>query len=134
VPLPGEGWGQGHPPEIAQARLAAARAHGGALPPPDPKDFGIDGADREWLVRRQVPHPFGMYRVPLAFDGERWARLPRTFVDCHAPAYPTIDGMRSRVRSQSGWRIVPIATGHCPMVSAPQALLEVLLDVASSAA
>jgi pimeloyl-ACP methyl ester carboxylesterase len=128
VPLPGEGWGQGHPPEIVQARLAAAAAHDNALPPPDPRDFGIEGADREWLLRRQVPHPFGMYRVPLQFDGERWARLPRLFIDCNRPAYPTIDAMRARVRSQPGWRVVEIATGHCPMVSAPAELVAHLLS------
>jgi hypothetical protein len=129
VPVPGEGWGQGHPPEVVEARRAAAKAHGGALPPPDPRDFGIDGADRDWLLRRQVPHPFGMYRVPLHFDGDRWARLPRTFVDCTSPAYPTIDAMRARVRSQPGWRIVTIETGHCPMVTTPGALVDALLGV-----
>ena len=130
VPVPGEGWGTGHPPEIVQARLAAARMHDNALPPPDPADFGLTGADRDWLLRRQVPHPFGMYRVPLQFDGERWARVPRTFVDCTAPAYPTIAAMRRRVREQPGWRVVEIATGHCPMVSAPEALLRALLESA----
>jgi len=130
VPLPGEGWGSGHPPEIVQARLAAAKAHGNALPPPDPRDFGIEGADRDWMLRRQVPHPFGMYRVPLQFDGERWARTPRTFIDCNRPAYPTIDAMRARVRSQPGWRVVEIATGHCPMVTAPAELVVHLLACA----
>ncbi len=129
VPLPGEGWGAGHPPDVVQARMAAAQAHGNALPPPDPIDFGLSDNDRAWLLRRQVPHPFGMYRVPLHFDGERWASLPRCFVDCTQPAYPTINAMRTRVRSQPGWRIALIASGHCPMVSAPQALLDVLLSV-----
>ncbi len=129
VPVPGEGWGQGHAPEIVSARLAAAKANGGALPPPDPRDFGIEGDDRAWLLRRQVPHPFGMYRVPLHFDGERWAKHPRTFVDCTSPAYPTINAMRERVRAQPGWNIVTIATGHCPMVTTPQALIDALLAV-----
>jgi pimeloyl-ACP methyl ester carboxylesterase len=130
VPVPGEGWGAGHPPEIVQARLAAAQANDNALPPPDPADFGLHGADRAWLQRRQVLHPFGMYRVPLHFDGERWARVRRTFIDCTRPAYPTIDAMRKRVREQPGWRVVEIATGHCPMVSAPDALVDVLLGCA----
>jgi pimeloyl-ACP methyl ester carboxylesterase len=130
VPLPGEGWGQSHPPEIVAARQALAAAHDNALPPPDPRDFGIEGTDRDWLLRRQVPHPFGMYRVPLQFDGVRWAALPRLFIDCNRPAYPTIDAMRQRVREQLGWRVVEIATGHCPMVSAPEALVQHLLSVA----
>lgn len=127
VPLPGEGWGAGHPPDIVAARLAAAAAHDNALPPPNPADFGLAGADRDWLLRRQVPHPFGMYRVPLHFDGARWTALPRCFVDCTRPAYPTIDAMRRRVREQPGWLVAELPTGHCPMVSMPEALAALLL-------
>lgn len=133
VPLPGEGWGDGHGPEIVAARTAAAEANDFALPPPDPRDFGLGGADRDWLLRRQVPHPFGPYRDPLPFDGERWAALPRTFIDCTAPAYPTIDAMRARVRALPGFRVETIATGHCPMVSAPAALVKLLLEAAARA-
>jgi pimeloyl-ACP methyl ester carboxylesterase len=56
--------------------------------------------------------------------------LPRLFLDCNRPAYPTIDAMRQRVREQPGWRVVEIATGHCPMVSTPQVLAQHLLSVA----
>jgi pimeloyl-ACP methyl ester carboxylesterase len=132
VPVPGEGWGDAHPPAIVEARLAAARANDHALPPPDPADFGLSGADRDWLLRRQVAHPFAMYRVPLAFDGARWAAVPRMFIDCTMPAYPTIDAMRQRVRQQPGWAIRTIATGHCPMVSAPDSLVTHLLEAAAS--
>jgi pimeloyl-ACP methyl ester carboxylesterase len=128
VPLPGEGWGQAHSPEIVAARQALAAANDNALPPPDARDFGIEGADREWLQRRQVPHPFGMYRVPLHFDGARWAALPRLFIDCNQPAYPTIDAMRQRVRTQPGWRIAEMPTGHCPMVTMPEALVALLMQ------
>lgn len=128
VPLPGEGWGDAHPPEIVAARRALAAEHGNALPPADPADFGLGGADRDWLLRRQVPHPFGMYRVPLHFDGAAIERLPRLFVDCNRPAFPTIDAMRRRVRESPGWQVVEIPTGHCPMVSAHYELVRHLLD------
>ncbi|HSI56192.1 MAG TPA: alpha/beta hydrolase [Ideonella sp.] len=130
VPLPGEGWGDQHSPEVVAARTAAAHANGHALPPPDPADFGLAGADRDWLLRRQVPHPFGPYREPLPFDGERWAAVPRTFIDCQQPAYPTIAAMRERVRQMPGFTVLEMATGHCPMVSAPEALVEHLLAIA----
>lgn len=133
VPLPGEGWGDAHSPEVVAARTAAARAHDNALPPPDPVDFGLAEADRAWLLRRQVPHPFGAYRQPLPFDGERWARVPRTFIDCNRPAYPTIAAMRTRVRGMPGMRVVEMATGHCPMVSQPQQLVQHLREAAGSA-
>jgi len=129
VPLPGEGWGDQHEPAVVAARTATAQAHDMALPPPDPADFGLQGADRDWLLRRQVPHPFGPYREPLPFDGERWAQVPRAFIDCTQPAYPTIAAMRSRVRQMPGMEVLTIATGHCPMVSAPQALVEMLVTL-----
>jgi pimeloyl-ACP methyl ester carboxylesterase len=88
VPLPGEGWGQQHDPAVVASRTALAAANDGALPPPDPADFGLAGADREWLLRRQVPHPFGPYRDPLDFDLARWQALRRSFIDCTQPAFP----------------------------------------------
>lgn len=129
VPLPGEGWGSNHAPEIVAVRQAAAAANDNALPPPDPADFGLAGADREWLLRRQVLHPFGPYREPMPFDGDRWRALPRAFVDCTAPAYPTIAGSRQRVREQGDWTIVELPTGHCPMVSMPAEFTRILLGL-----
>ena len=131
VPLPGEGWGDKHDPATVAARQTAAAQHDHALPPPDPRDFGIEGADRDWLLRRQVPHPFGPYRDPLQFDGARWAALPRTFIDCTQPAYPTIAAMRERVRRLPGFEVVEMATGHCPMVTEPEALVRLLLRAAA---
>jgi hypothetical protein len=34
------------------------------------------------------------------------------------------------VRAQPGWEVVELATGHDPMISAPEELAEVLLTVA----
>ena len=130
VPLPGEGWGQLHSANVVAERIAAAQADGHALPPPDPALFGMSGADRDWLLRRQVPHPFGPYREPLAFDLQRWVELPRCFIDCTEPAYPTMAEMRTRVRALPGFEVHELATGHCPMVTAPEALTRLLLGLA----
>jgi len=131
VPLPGEGWGDKHDAAVVAARTATAQANDFALPPPDPADFGLDGANRDWLLRRQVSHPFGPYREPLPFDGDRWASVPRAFIDCTQPAYPTIAAMRERVRQMPGFEVLEMPTGHCPMVSEPQALVELLLRLAA---
>lgn len=134
VPLPGLSWSSGHSAQTVADRLALAAANDNALPPADPAVFGLQGAERDWLLRRQVPHPFGMYLEPVRFDPARLAALPRLFVDCTRPALPTIDASRRLVREQPGWRVVEIATGHCPMVSAPQALARHLLAFAAAAA
>jgi len=114
------------------SRLGAAAAHPlGALPPPDAALYGLSGADREWVNRRQTPHPFGQYQEPLNFDAARIARVPRTFIDCTSPAWPSIAPMRQRVRSEPGWRVREIAIGHDAMVSAAEPLARLLLEAAA---
>ena len=131
TPHPGESWSSQHAPETVRARLeAAAQRPDGAMPPPDAAVFGLDGADRDWVNRRQTPQPAGVYQDRLDFDAARIAALPRTFIDCTAPALPTIAVMRERVRREPGWQVVELATGHDPMISAPDALVALLLDCA----
>jgi pimeloyl-ACP methyl ester carboxylesterase len=131
VPHPGECWATHHPAELVATRLAAAAAHPqGALPPPDAALYGLTGADRDWVNRRQTAHPFTHYQEALAFDGTRLASVPRTFIDCISPAWPSIAPMRERVRSEPGWRVRELPTGHDAMVSAAGPLTRMLLDAA----
>lgn len=126
VPEPGESWSSTHDAATQAARDAQGLAHQ-TLPPADPAAFGLAGADRDWLLRRQTPQPYAPYREPLHFDAARWRQAPRAFIDCTAPALPTIAASRQRVRAQPGWQITEMATGHCPQVSAPQAFVDALL-------
>jgi pimeloyl-ACP methyl ester carboxylesterase len=127
VPLPGESWSSRHDAAVRAERSAAARASGlNALPPPDPAVFGLAGADRAWLQRHQGPHPFNAYLEPLHFDAVRVAGVPRAFIDCVAPAFPTIAAMRARVRETPGFTVAEMATGHYPQVQDPARFVAVL--------
>ncbi|HEY9096774.1 MAG TPA: alpha/beta hydrolase [Hydrogenophaga sp.] len=131
VPQPGDSWSSPHTPETVQKRIEESRLSGGlSFPPPDARVFGLEGEDRDWVNRRQTPQPFRLYQEPLHFDAARVAALPRTFIDCTNPPLPTIDAARKRVRSEPGWTVVELATGHDPMVSAPLALADILLGIA----
>jgi pimeloyl-ACP methyl ester carboxylesterase len=129
VPEPGDCWSTQNPPAVQAARRAAIEASG-TIPPPPPAAFGLAGSDGEWVARRQTPQPGGVYDDPLTFDAGRWAARPRTYVSCTSPALATIDPSRELVRRQPGWEVVELATGHDPMVSAPEELAAVLLDIA----
>ena len=130
LPYPGDSWSSRHAPETRQARIDAAQPSGGlSFPPPDAAIFGLEGADRDWVNRRQTPQPFKLYQQPLDFDAERVAAVPRTFIDCTQPALATIAPSRVRVRSEPGWQVLELATGHDPMVSAPVALADLLLGI-----
>lgn len=125
-----ENWSSRHDEATRTARTAAARASGlNALPPPDPSGFGLSGPDREWLMRRQGPHPFNAYQEPLFFDADRVAAVPRTFIDCVSPAYPTIAPIRQRVRQTPGFSVVEMATGHYPQIQDPVGFVQLLRSV-----
>lgn len=135
LPYPGDSWSTHHSDETRNARVEASKASGGlSLPPPDSALFGLDGADREWVNRRQTPQPFRLYQQPLDFDAARVARIHRTFIDCTSPALATIAPSRQRVRSEPGWQVLEMATGHDPMVSAPQELAALLLGLCGKTA
>lgn len=129
VPLPGESWSSRHSETTQTERRAAIAAHG-HIPAAPPSAFGLLAEDAEWVARRQTPQPGGVYDSPLSFDPERLAALPRSFIDCTAPALATIAIARQRVREQPGWDLHEIATGHDAMISAPDALLSILLKLA----
>lgn len=129
VPRSGESWSAGHTDETRQARRKAIEQTG-TIPPADPSAYGLRGDDAAWVQRRQTPQPGGVYDDALSFDEARLQRLARTFIDCTDPALPTIAPSRQRVREEPGWDVREIATGHDPMISAPQDLLEHLLALA----
>ncbi|NML48669.1 alpha/beta hydrolase [Ramlibacter sp. G-1-2-2] len=141
VPKPGESWSGTHAGATREARIAAAQASPDyAFPPPDPSVFGLHAQDHAWVQRRQTPHPGHTYQAPLDFDPKRVAGVPRTFIDCTAPPLATIDVIRRRVRDPRYWdgawvggagmRVVEMATGHDPMISAPDDLVRLLLTCA----
>jgi pimeloyl-ACP methyl ester carboxylesterase len=141
VPRPGESWSSTHASATREARIAAAEASPDySFPAPDPSVFGLAAEDHEWVRRRQTPHPGHTYQAPLQFDPRRVAGVPRTFVDCVKPRLGTIDSIRPRVRDPNFWdgawaggggiRVVELATGHDPMVSAPAELTRLLVSCA----
>ena len=137
LPQPGESWSSTQSSATQQQRMAAARSSRHfSFPPPDPEVFGLTGADREWVARRQTPHPGNTYQAPLQFDVQRVAAVPRTFISCTQPALATIAPSRLRAQDPLFWggawlpgaRYAELQTGHDPMVSEPAALARLLLD------
>lgn len=130
VPLSGESWSSRHTRDTQAARRQQITTCGGAMPAMDPSPLGLSADDEAWVRRRLTAHPGSVYDDPLVFDEAAWQSLPRTFIDCTAPALPTVAIMRQRVRQNGGWRVHELPTGHDPMISAPEAFTELLLAVA----
>ena len=94
--------------------------------------FGLAGGDHAWLLRRSVLHPFGAYHDPVDYDDAELAALPRTYVACMAPVFPTAAPHHARVRGLQGWKVVEMATGHFPMVTEPVRMVALLAEAAGA--
>jgi pimeloyl-ACP methyl ester carboxylesterase len=132
TPRHGESWFDLMEPATAAARVTLGQTVGGGvfLPAPDAAVFGLDGADREWVNRRQTPQPFGVFQSKVQTDDALIAATPRTFIDCVNPMLDLLAVSRARVKADPSWRYRAMDTGHDPMVSAPEALAALLVEAA----
>ncbi len=84
-----------------------------------------DPVDRAWVGPRLRPHPLGGLADPL--PDTPVPDLPRTYVHCtDKPGGDAFAGFAAAARSDPGWQVHDLATGHDAMVTAPAALAELL--------
>jgi len=99
---------------------------GWLIPPRSLEMLGVtDPDDLAWLSPRLTPHPWRTYTDPIRLTGDA---VPGAFVEC-------VDWMRVFTpyaeRAQAGgFDVRTIPTGHEAMVTAPDRLAEILLDLA----
>lgn len=120
------------PHELAAARTKAAEVTSGglSLPAPLPSAFGVtEPADVAWLERRLTPHPFKTYTDKLRLAGPVGNGKPKTYVAFTDPAYPALAAVRDQIKGQEGWGWAELAAAHDAMVTAPDTLSELLLQI-----
>lgn len=137
-PTPGASLLAGMPPEAQEQirGMAAASEDGWRVPPPSDELLGMfyadHGLDRTGQLERFrelcVGHPIGTWEEALPLDDPAAAEVPVTFIRClgdpqeYAPPTP------------SSWEQVDLDSGHWPMLTAPDALIDVLVRVARTTA
>ena len=129
VPVSGRAPFDDYPAEAAAERIRLAEETSGGLsiPPPPAAAFAVtDPADAAWLEAYLTPHPLHTFTTSQTFRDEPGNGLPVEYILCNDPIYlgPLV-GVRARVRSL-GWPVTEIATGHDAMVTAPEALVDIL--------
>ena len=123
------------PPAVVAARTREARETSGGLsiPAPPPRAFGVpDGPDAEWVARHLTPHPFATFTDRLRLANPPGNGLRRTYLCCTDPIYAPLEAARQRVKGEQGWEWREIATGHDAMVTMPETLARMLLEIAGS--
>ena len=115
----------------ARRKLVAEKGHGIAIPPPSVTAFGIplDHPNAAWVERHLTPHPVGTYESVLTLANPVGNGLPCIYVQCTAPVYMPLEGVREWVARRPGWERREIATGHDAMVTAPEELARLLIEI-----
>ncbi|MCA8881939.1 MAG: alpha/beta fold hydrolase [Rhodobacteraceae bacterium] len=124
----GETWFDLVSPELAQSRQAQSEQSSGglSLPVAPVEKLGVTFPDDvAFLAPRLTPHPFATFTTALDLRHPIGNGLPCTYIRCTDPPYPPADIAFRRAQAR-GWPIHDIATGHDAMVTAPEALAEIL--------
>ncbi len=105
----------------------------GRIQPISDWTFGVSGPDLEWMQSKLTPHPLKTLTTPLFFTNPLAYSIPRTFISCtETPLSNAEVTAEEKKYAKLGWNYRFIPTGHDAMITAPQALANVLLDLSRS--
>ena len=120
---------------VEQARTAGDGWRYGVLGDPNAPQPG------DFTRGRFTPQPLQTFLQPLTVRNRAAAAIPRTYIRCTDRQWPS-DAFRDGVATMlercaaaarnAGWGYHDLPTNHAPMVSAPHAVVDLLLAVASA--
>lgn len=92
--------------------------------------YGVeDGADVAWMDKRLTAHPWKSFEDKLQLTDERRLRqIPRANINCIPTMDP--DDTESHARQRDGDRNYEIETGHDLMITEPDKVAAILLELA----
>ncbi|MCL6594065.1 MAG: alpha/beta fold hydrolase [Alicyclobacillus sp.] len=83
-------------------------------------------AEADWAVTRIGPEPLQIRQTPVYWTPERFGQVPRVYVECTEDQAIRLSLQRRMHQAVSCHRVLTLAADHTPMLSAPEALAEVL--------
>ena len=124
-------WSQPHSEDTQKSRRGQIQNEGRGvfLPQPPAAAFGVtDPAQAAWLEARLAPMPAGLYDSTIELRNGASRGLRRTYVAATNPPYETMRAVQERLRTDSSWTYLDIATCHDMMVTAPAEVVKMLHD------
>ncbi len=118
--------------EMIEQELAAAE-DAWRMPPPDPELFGVtDPADAAWIAAKMAPQSAKTFQDVARVSGAHEAITNRTYI--RATGYPntTFDRYLAEAEADPGWRTHVLETSHDAMITAPDDITRILLEVAAT--
>jgi pimeloyl-ACP methyl ester carboxylesterase len=107
----------------------AASGYGWLIPCPPFATFGLADADAAWLAPLTGPQPLQTFTQPVRLSNPAAAAIPHTFIRCSES--PGFKSQGDRAQATSGWGYYELPATHFAMLTAPQKLAELLIDVAA---
>ncbi|MCH2202013.1 MAG: alpha/beta fold hydrolase [Fuerstiella sp.] len=133
VPEDGKSLADYQPPEIWQMfeEKTETEGDGFRLPCLFPIEaFGVTGEDDlAWVRPRLTPHPLKTKSDTVQLGNPETSHIAHSYIYCSDPAVGVFDQFASRVQHDASWTYSELATGHDAMITAPDRLTKLLLEL-----
>ena len=133
VPQDGQSLFDLQPAEARDQMRELARTSGeGWRLPPNPMPPDTPEADVAWATPRRLPQPLKTFEQVLRFTGNM-PPPPRSYIYCRRSRPGDVfRQFLLRAQRESGWRHFELDASHNPHITTPQALLELLQEIATT--
>ena len=85
----------------------------------------------EWAQERLTPHPYSTYEDPPPSGNPQSSSIPRTYIHCTLGLHSSwMEPFTARARKLK-WNVHTMAAGHDVMITDPNKLAEILLQIAN---
>jgi pimeloyl-ACP methyl ester carboxylesterase len=94
----------------------------------------VDSADIAWVGPRRHPHPMRTLLEPVRYEESKLAAMRKSYIACtrheRLIALFGVDPLLTFVQraEREGWRVDRLDSGHDPMITAPDALTQLLVS------
>jgi pimeloyl-ACP methyl ester carboxylesterase len=104
-----------------------------ALAPPRPESLGLTDPQHIAFVQgRLTPQPYKSYTTAVDLHHPVGNYLPTTYVQCVEPVFRAVESSANWAREMHGWQLETLATSHCAMITAPEAVASLLDRLAAN--
>ncbi|HKZ94227.1 MAG TPA: alpha/beta hydrolase [Candidatus Bathyarchaeia archaeon] len=120
------------PPAASAGRMFVRPSESNEMrPPPSLSVFGInDTKMADWVAARLVPQPMSTYVQAPPASSPTSRAIPRAYIHCTSgPFLPMMARFAAKARSD-GWEVRELASGHDAMLTHPQELTNILIELA----
>ena len=91
--------------------------------------FGVSGPDLAWMQAKLTPHPLKPLITPLTLSNPAARTISRTFIHCVEGLSEDELAAEAKKFHALGWAYRSLPTGHDAMITAPEELTKILLEL-----